>query len=387
MDGLNLLCDPLPNAESVQFKFVCALVRVLRKKFALKVVSSYIGMAQYSKLVELGAQVADLRSSEFVLPSIWPLFRDTPPSESMVWLESWFREAMCGLNSKHFKAHTCENITINISSTIAAPANLWWYQGPPLDIAIRAMQGTNLIARTAGSALIPIISRLESRLLRRIRAMSVRAVANSPWVQEVLHNRGIPMDGFVPSFPDLPESAIHSGANRSTPYILMYIGKETEPVDIKRLVSAGVKIVTFGAKRIIGDSLYVNSMREVDNRGWVSDYELGSLYANAVFTMFPFTQEGLGWVPFESMAHGTPVLTYRRQGPGYTVLDGKTGWLADSAEELVESCVRIWNQRDTRINPEDCIQRASQLSLDRQISTIISFLQPRSSKSGSGVQT
>ncbi|MFP3288078.1 MAG: glycosyltransferase, partial [Acidilobus sp.] len=78
--------------------------------------------------------------------------------------------------------------------------------------------------------------------------------------------------------------------------------------------------------------------------GRVSDEELVELYSNALFTLFPFTHEPFGYVPVESMACGTPVLTYAAQGPGETVVDGVTGWLAKDEGSLVNVAVRIWNE-------------------------------------------
>jgi len=43
--------------------------------------------------------------------------------------------------------------------------------------------------------------------------------------------------------------------------------------------------------------------------------ELIDLYSNALFTLFTFTHELFGYVLVESMACGTSVLTYNRQGP------------------------------------------------------------------------
>ena len=46
-------------------------------------------------------------------------------------------------------------------------------------------------------------------------------------------------------------------------------------------------------------------------------------------------------VPVESMACGTPVLTYDCQGPGETVQNGLTGWTVDTQAELLEKALEI----------------------------------------------
>lgn len=63
------------------------------------------------------------------------------------------------------------------------------------------------------------------------------------------------------------------------------------------------------------------------------------LYSNALFTMFPFTNETFGYFPLESMACGTPVLTYDFQGPSEYVVNAHTGWLVHTDWELVQKSV------------------------------------------------
>ena len=78
-----------------------------------------------------------------------------------------------------------------------------------------------------------------------------------------------------------------------------------------------------------------------DNRGYVTNKELVELYRAATATVFPHYQEPFGMVPVESMASGTPVLTYDCQGPGETVQDGVTGWTVDTQAELLEKAQAI----------------------------------------------
>jgi len=76
--------------------------------------------------------------------------------------------------------------------------------------------------------------------------------------------------------------------------------------------------------------------------GKVSDEELIDLYSNALFTLFTFTHEPFGYIPIESMACGTPVLTYNRQGPRESVINENTGWLVRSDGELLTMAVKLW---------------------------------------------
>jgi glycosyltransferase involved in cell wall biosynthesis len=78
-----------------------------------------------------------------------------------------------------------------------------------------------------------------------------------------------------------------------------------------------------------------------DNRGFVTNQELVDLYRSATATVFPHYQEPFGMVPVESMACGTPVLTYDCQGPGETVVDGVTGWTVETEAQLLQQARQV----------------------------------------------
>jgi glycosyltransferase involved in cell wall biosynthesis len=57
------------------------------------------------------------------------------------------------------------------------------------------------------------------------------------------------------------------------------------------------------------------------------------------------------------MACGTPVLTYNRQGPRESVIDGVTGWLAND-EELANLALKIWREGYPSWMRSRCRERA-----------------------------
>jgi glycosyltransferase involved in cell wall biosynthesis len=59
------------------------------------------------------------------------------------------------------------------------------------------------------------------------------------------------------------------------------------------------------------------------------------------------------------MACGTPVLTYNRQGPSESVINGVTGWLVNSDKELVDLASKIWKDGYPQKMRKNCITRAS----------------------------
>jgi glycosyltransferase involved in cell wall biosynthesis len=63
--------------------------------------------------------------------------------------------------------------------------------------------------------------------------------------------------------------------------------------------------------------------------GYVTPEELSAAYGRASIVLYPSVDEPLGLVPLEAAAHGAPVVASDHGGPAETVVDGKTGFLAD----------------------------------------------------------
>ncbi len=126
-----------------------------------------------------------------------------------------------------------------------------------------------------------------------------------------------------------------------------------------QLVDAGIRVVGFGNKRI--PKIHPDDeLGALDFRGSVKHDELVALYSGAQFTAFPFTNEPLGSVPIESMACGTPVLTYDKEGPAETVLDRETGWLVKDQVEFVRMARQLWGGFDREGFRERAVRRAAQ---------------------------
>lgn len=74
------------------------------------------------------------------------------------------------------------------------------------------------------------------------------------------------------------------------------------------------------------------------------------LYRKAKCTLFTSQwEEPFGLVMIESMASGTPVIALRRGAAPEVIIDGKTGFVVDTEEEMFEAAKNIG-----KIKPEDC---------------------------------
>ncbi len=74
------------------------------------------------------------------------------------------------------------------------------------------------------------------------------------------------------------------------------------------------------------------------------------VYRKAKCTLFTSQwEEPFGLVMIESMACGTPVIALKRGAAPEVIIDGKTGFLVETEEEMIEAAKNI-----DKINPEDC---------------------------------
>lgn len=256
---------------------------------------------------------------------------------SFSWLEAWAREAFFNFNSKGF--HPESDVVVNFSNTLAVPAAVWYVQGPITDFLSDTEHELPIHYRLPYRILNPLLTHADNRLIRRMASMSKFIVANSKFCASMYERRDIKVHNVI--YPPLDCGIFKTTSAPSGDYVLTYFGKETEFYVLKKIGDAGVKIKAFGSKTpYIPKELLEN--RNIDFLGKVSSEELVNLYSNALFTLFTFTHEPFGYIPVESMACGTPVLTYNRQGPSESVINGVTGWLVDTDEEVIRLALKLW---------------------------------------------
>ena len=118
---------------------------------------------------------------------------------------------------------------------------------------------------------------------------------------------------------------------------------------------------------IAGDGEERESLKEIVKKnglqskvkllGKVSNEKRSELYSNARVTVLCSKNEPFGLVPIESMLYGTPVIAHKSGGPLETIIDGKTGFLYESDDDLqviLEKITTLDNEKYTEM------QKASQ---------------------------
>jgi glycosyltransferase involved in cell wall biosynthesis len=253
------------------------------------------------------------------------------------WLEVWAREAFFELNSRGLTPFS--SMVINFSHTLAVPSTVWYVQGPTTNAFNDMRTGLPLRYRFPYEILKPLLAFADNRLLRKMASISNLIIANSKFCASMYEARKIPVHKVI--YPPLDCTVFKPMSSSSGDYVLTYLGKETDFPTLKRVGDKGVKIKVFGSKAPFKPKQILNH-RNIEFLGGVSAEELVRLYSNALFTLFTFNHEPFGYIPIESMACGTPILTYNRQGPCETVIDGVTGWLANTREESIDLAIRLW---------------------------------------------
>jgi len=321
-----LVCDPMYDVYGPVAPALHVAKVVAEQRHKVSIVSTRISDDVKKLLKSYSLEYVDLNASTII--------KSGPP---LAWLESWAREAFFNLNSKGF--HPERGAVVNFSHTIATPSTVWYIQGSTTDFLTDAEHELPMRYRLPYKILKTLLNDVDNRLVRRMASMSKLIIANSKFCASMYEKRSIRVHNII--YPPLDCDTFKPTAAPSCNYVLTYFGKETEFYVLKKIGDAGVKIKAFGSKiSYLPKSLLKH--KNIEFLGKVSEEKLANLYANAIFTLFTFTHEPFGYIPVESMSCGTPVLTYNRQGPSETVVNGVTGWLVNTPEEIACLTVRLW---------------------------------------------
>lgn len=251
-------------------------------------------------------------------------------------------------------------IVINTSACIKVKSHIYYAQGPmtrALDDMIFEMPARY---KYTYRLIAPVLRYLERKTVRDFADLADSVIANSKFCASMYEELDVEVDGVIS--PPLDRAIFKpSTPEPSQDYVLTYFGvysKETKFATIKHVADAGVKIKAFGYKAS-GIPACIAEHPNIQFIGAISNEELVNLYSNALYVLFTFNHEPFGYIPIESMACGTPVLTYNRQGPSESVMDGSTGWLVNSDEELLDLALTVWKDGYPQKIRRNCVTRSS----------------------------
>jgi glycosyltransferase involved in cell wall biosynthesis len=360
MESVTVVTEPLLHRDFVQFEIVVPILEQLSAKYDVTLAAPRIAPEVQEELERRNIRAAD-GGARF--PTIrWR--RDEIPS----FIGSWARDSLFGWNRRDIERalEGVDGIRVNVSMTTAIDADVWLIQSRPLGVGLDAMRrGVNPALRVALAGATPIVGRLDLRHLLDAGRRARERYSTTQHVADWFASKGLPVNGVTPMYY---RPTIHpTTRNPSRDFILVYVGKETDSTALRMLLETGLPVTMFGSKSFgwVKKALRLHQYPHARLLGHISDEELSDLYSNARFTAFPFTEEPFGLVPLESMACGTPVLTYGEQGPGESVLDGRTGWLTRSPQEFVGRALEIWNAgTPSPVIVDRCLARAQAYHLN-----------------------
>jgi glycosyltransferase involved in cell wall biosynthesis len=340
--NLYIFTDPLINDFGPSRPSIL-IAKELSKRYRVYLVSTYIADSIQSRLKSISVFPINL--------GVKLHFNDA----SKAWFEAWMREAFFSLNCRKIKPDQ-DVLVLNFSNTLIVPSKAWFVMGlttRALDNIRKELPGYyNLVYKFTR----PLFVYGDRRLVRGAARTSDFVVANSKYCADIYEGFGVKIDRII-YVPIDCEKFKPKNNSFCEDYALTYFGKETKFSTIKKLADSNVKIKAFGSKlSFIPKELRCHKNLELLGR--VSDEELVELYSSALFTVFPFTNEEFGYIPVESMACGTPVLTFAFQGPGETVINGKTGWLVRNDGEMVKTATNIWQKGYPEQVRDECRSRA-----------------------------
>lgn len=343
------VCDPVLSEYGPLRPAMLIARRMLKNGKQIVMVSTTFSSKLQKKLNSMGILTINLRK-ELILKK----------NESMAWLEAWIREAVFSMNSRSINKFN--GIILNFSNTICLPAHVWYAQGPPTVTLDNIKEQLPLHFKLIYLVLSPFFRIVDKNFTRKNARCSIYILANSKYLASIYSKFGVPVNGII--YPPLNcEKFKPKTASPSEDFILTYFGKEIIFNLLKNVLDLGIKVKAFGSKL----SLVPRKLRKhpnLDFLGRIEDEELIDLYSNALFTFYPFSDEPFGYIPIESLACGTPVLTFNKQGPKETVIDEETGWLANSDSELLKLALRIWKTGYSKNVRKKCRQRAMAFDVD-----------------------
>ncbi|MGC8662238.1 MAG: glycosyltransferase [Candidatus Micrarchaeia archaeon] len=79
----------------------------------------------------------------------------------------------------------------------------------------------------------------------------------------------------------------------------------------------------------------------------IGDAKLKELYAGSTAVLFTAINEDYGYIPLEAMASSKPIISVNEGGPRETIINGKTGFITNSEEEMAEKMLFVAEHPDT----------------------------------------
>lgn len=117
------------------------------------------------------------------------------------------------------------------------------------------------------------------------------------------------------------------------------------------------------------------TVKGAENLGYVSQDDLVKLYQEATATLALSPSEFFGYHVIESMACGTPIITFDVGGPSELVEQGITGWKLSSLNEMNTIMNKLLTDGVKYEMQETCIRRAESFGIKSSTEKLINYIE------------
>lgn len=220
---------------------------------------------------------------------------------------------------------------------------------------------------------------LESRVMPRVYRSVLFGVCSMSTAAS-LADVGVDPDRIrlVPVGTDVP---IHVTPSKDEPIFLTF-GRLVphKRVDLLLRVWDRVRDAVGGRLVVAGDGPDAERLRDlagpgVEFRGAVSESEKWRLLRDASVLLHPAMHEGWGIVIMEAAAVGTPAIGFDVDGVRDSIVDGQTGVLVRSEEDLATQWVALAQDQGRRAElGRAALERARQFTWDRSVDAFLTLV-------------
>jgi phosphatidylinositol alpha 1,6-mannosyltransferase len=161
-----------------------------------------------------------------------------------------------------------------------------------------------------------------------------------------LMSHAVDVSAFSPQFRD----------RRDGPFTIGYVGRLTAEKNVRLLAQIEKLLLSRGHQDLrivfVGEGAEENwlrgNMQEAEFTGFLTGRDLSRAFANLDVFVFPSETDTFGLAVLEALASGVPAIVSSAGGPKFSVEQGKTGFVAATAEEFA-ACVEILMNQPERL--------------------------------------
>ena len=180
---------------------------------------------------------------------------------------------------------------------------------------------------------------------------------------EAIKKLGINLDNIKIIYNGLDHKKFHSTKKKSKKPTILYFGRLMKYKRIDKLIeifSKIVKLIPESELIIAGTGVVENELKEktkklrLENKikflGYVSDEQKSDIMKKSWLFINPSSMEGWGVTIIESNSLGTPAISFNVPGLKESIKNGKTGYIVNTDEEMIEKSIYVLKNKRVRNN-------------------------------------